>query len=176
MKDNYEINLSVGDNSAEDMQRTVNGIIKWAGLLMSFVFGIIMGYFLKGYGKEFNFTAFLVVWIAGSAITILIWSTNMILINISDNLRTIKHLLAQNNSVVVSSKTDDVVTPATSIVESVNSTTKTLSGEAKEFSHNYNSNLSAARRTSPEAGIPSVLYFVIFIIFVVMLTLCIIHK
>lgn len=95
MKDNYEINLSVGDNSAEDVQRTVNGIIKWAGLLMSFVFGIIMGYFLKGYGKEFNFTAFLVVWIAGSAITILIWSTSMILINISDNLRTIKHLLAQ---------------------------------------------------------------------------------
>lgn len=135
MKDNYEINLSVGDNSAEDVQRTINEIFKWGGLIISLVLGLLVGNLNE---DKFNFGSFLIVWIAGSAITLLIWSTSMIMINISDNLRTIKHLLAQNNGIIENGKnTNPIVdTIENATINKEENTKKTNSQTSKTVNDN----------------------------------------
>lgn len=83
----YKVDISVGDNDAESILSFVAYGVLTIGLFVSVVLGIYVGkHGEAGDGWKLFF---------GMAFTCaVVWAGSMILINISNNLRCIKHLLA----------------------------------------------------------------------------------
>lgn len=89
--DQEPIDLSVGDNSAESVLSYVSYTILILGLLVS----CIMGYYVGHEGKtKDGWNLFLFM----SFFCVVTWAISMLLVNISNNLRTIKHLLARGRT------------------------------------------------------------------------------
>ena len=85
---NHKIDLSIGDNNAESILSGIAYFLLIVGILCSIFIGSYVG---KESKAEDGWRVFGLL-LFGSVIT---WAVSMLLINISNNLRTIKHLLAK---------------------------------------------------------------------------------
>lgn len=103
MSEINKINLSVGDNTAEDIQRTVMTIVLWGGIISSVALAFVVY-------SSFNAVTAMLTLAIGVISSLIVWSTGMILVNISDNIRTVKHLLAQGKEGIAISKEHEVNT------------------------------------------------------------------
>ncbi len=93
----HNIYINDGDNIAEDLLKNINYIILYGGIAIS----LILAFLLSSSDDKFYTNTFFAVLLGGAFISTFLWSTSMILINLSINIRTIKHILAhgyENNS------------------------------------------------------------------------------
>lgn len=90
---------SIGDNSAETILAIVAYLISAIGVIASIIAGYIL---INGFDDEYFSLIGWAVLVGGIVISLIIWASLMILINISNNIRIIKHELQEERTITMS--------------------------------------------------------------------------
>ncbi|MDE5856763.1 MAG: hypothetical protein K2H32_00140, partial [Muribaculaceae bacterium] len=95
---------SIGDNSAETILAIVAYLISAIGVIASIVAGYIL---INGFDEDHLKMIGWVVLIGGIIVSLIIWASLMILVNISNNIRHIKHELQEDRVITQYEKSQE---------------------------------------------------------------------
>ena len=95
---------SIGDNSAETILAIVAYLISAIGVIASIIAGYIL---INGFDNEYFSLIGWAVLVGGIVISLIIWASLMILINISNNIRIIKHELQEERTITMSKESQE---------------------------------------------------------------------
>lgn len=95
---------SIGDNSAETILAIVAYLISAIGVIASIIAGYIL---INGFDEDHLNMIGWVVLVGGIIVSLIIWASLMILVNISNNIRHIKHELQEERVITQYEKSQE---------------------------------------------------------------------